>query len=168
MGKRGIAGIGQARRALALLALTIWALSAGLVRAETCAPGALFIRGDWGQARFSVEVADTEAERARGLMNRPSMASSAGMLFVYQRTGRVAFWMRNTLIPLDMLFADERGVVTRIHSNAIPLDETPIPGGDAIRYVVEINGGLARAMGITEGSQLHHPALEQDRAAWPC
>ncbi len=157
-----------ARHALVVLALAMSVLSVGAVRAGTCAPDALFLRGDWGQARFSVEVADTEAERARGLMNRPAMATSAGMLFVYQRTGRVAFWMRNTLIPLDMLFADERGVVTRIHSNATPLDETPIPGGDAIRYVVEINGGLARAMGITEGSQLHHPALEQDRAAWPC
>ena len=148
--------------ALASLLLT------GAALAEVCRADSVSLRGDWGKARFSVEVADDTAERAKGLMHRRSLPLSAGMLFIYETPQPLSFWMRNTLIPLDMLFADERGVVTRIHSNAIPLDETPIPGGDAIRYVVEINGGLARAMGITEGSQLHHPALEQDRAAWPC
>ena len=135
---------------------------------SACSETRVDLKGDWGQARFTVEVADDPGERSQGLMNRESMARSAGMLFVYQRTGRVAFWMRNTLIPLDMLFADERGVVTRIHSNAIPLDETPIPGGDAIRYVVEINGGLARQLGIGAGSEMRHPAIADDVASWPC
>jgi len=75
--------------------------------------------------------------------------------------------MQNTLIPLDMIFADEAGVVQRVHSRAIPGDTTPIPGGDGILVVLEINGGLAETFGIGPGTELRHPALGPD-AAWPC
>ncbi len=135
---------------------------------DACRPDSLLIRGAFGQARFSVEVADTEAERAQGLMNRSHMSSSAGMVFVYETTRPASFWMRNTLIPLDMLFADEQGVIQHIHNNAIPLDETPIFGGDAVRYVLEINGGLAEAMGISVGSEMRHPSFLQEIAKWSC
>lgn len=135
---------------------------------DACSDDSLLIRGDFGQARFSVEVADTEAERAQGLMNRSHMPSSAGMLFIYETTRSASFWMRNTLIPLDMLFADEHGVIQHIHSNAIPLDETPVFGGDAVRYVLEINGGLAEAMGISVGSQMRHKEFLQEIANWRC
>ncbi|PSL20684.1 DUF192 domain-containing protein [Shimia abyssi] len=157
------------RRTVAPLGALILAigLSAGTSDAA-CSDASLEIRGDWGQARFSVEVADTERLRNIGLMHRTQMPSSAGMLFVYDRPGPVSFWMRNTLIPLDMLFADETGVVRRVHSRAVPLDETAIPGGNKIQYVLEINGGLAEAMGIVEGSQMRHPAIAGDVAAWPC
>ncbi|MDH5454180.1 MAG: DUF192 domain-containing protein, partial [Paracoccaceae bacterium] len=101
------------------------------------------LRGDWGAARFTVEVADDAAERGRGLMHREQMAASAGMLFVYEHPQRVSFWMRNTLIPLDMIFMDQTGTVTRVHENAVPLDETGIRGGDGVQFVLEINGGLA-------------------------
>ncbi|SFK58618.1 DUF192 domain-containing protein [Shimia haliotis] len=133
-----------------------------------CAPGALEVRGNWGQARFTVEVADTDEERARGLMHRESMPMSAGMLFIYERPERASFWMRNTLIPLDILFADHTGVVRHIHPEAVPLDETPIPGGDGIKYVLEINGGLAEAMGISVGSELRHGEMQQESAKWRC
>jgi uncharacterized protein len=119
-------------------------------------------------ARFSIELADEPQERSQGLMNRAEMASSAGMLFVFERPGRVAFWMKNTLIPLDMIFTDETGLVTRVHSNAIPHDETPIDGGEGVMTVLEINGGLAKRLGITEGAVLRHPSLAQEIAAWPC
>ncbi|WP_353309598.1 DUF192 domain-containing protein [Shimia sp. NS0008-38b] len=135
---------------------------------SVCREDALWLKGDWGQARFSVEVADTHAERSRGLMNRPSMPASAGMIFIYERTGPASFWMRNTLIPLDILFADERGVIQHIHHNAIPLDETSIFGGQAVRYVLEINGGLAKSLGITEGTLMRHPNFLQEIANWPC
>ncbi|WP_245897819.1 DUF192 domain-containing protein [Pseudoprimorskyibacter insulae] len=131
-------------------------------------PDTLWLRGDWGTARFTVEIADDAEERAQGLMHRSSMPRAAGMLFVYPYPRAVAFWMRNTLIPLDMVFADSEGVVRHIHSNAVPLDETPIPGGDDIQYVLEINGGLSSSMGITVGSQIQHLSIGQTDAAWPC
>ena len=101
-------------------------------------------------------------------MHRTEMAQSAGMLFVYPRPSRVSFWMRNTLIPLDMLFIDPQGRVTRIHHNAVPLDETPIPGGDGVLAVLEINGGLARRLQITQGSEVRHPSFANFSPAWAC
>ena len=133
-----------------------------------CAPDVVELRGPSGQQRFTVEVADDGAERSQGLMFRDHMASGAGMLFVYEAPQRASFWMKNTLIPLDMIFADETGRVTRVHANAIPGDTTPIDGGTEVRFVLEINGGLAARMGIAEGSELRHPAVPQDIAAWPC
>ncbi|MGV6847216.1 MAG: DUF192 domain-containing protein [Marinibacterium sp.] len=132
-----------------------------------CRPDVVDLRGDWGQARFTVEVADDDAERSRGLMFRESMPRGAGMLFVFDHPQRVSFWMMNTLIPLDMIFADATGRVVKVHSNAIPGDTTPIPGGDAVFAVLEINGGLAERYGITAGSDLRHAAFG-DSAAWPC
>ena len=152
------------RRACVVLVLCV----AGHSLAAQCSDGTVWVRGDFGTARFNVEIADTQRSRAIGLMNRPSMPASEGMLFVYPRPQRLSFWMRNTLTPLDMLFVDPKGRVAKIHHEAIPLDETPIPGGDGLTHVLEINGGLARQMGIAEGAELRHPSFDQDTAAWPC
>ena len=140
---------------------------AGRADAMECADDRIDLRGDWGSARFTVEVADDPEELARGLMFRESMPASAGMLFVYQRPEQVSFWMRNTLIPLDMLFAGADGVVRRVHAEAKPLDETLIPGGNDIQYVLEINGGLAERLGIEPGTEMRHPRIGQ-AAAWSC
>ncbi|WP_261385646.1 DUF192 domain-containing protein [Tateyamaria omphalii] len=136
--------------------------------AASCSENTVWIRGDFGEARFSVEIADTQRSRAIGLMNRPSMPSSEGMLFIYPRPQPLSFWMRNTLISLDMLFVDPTGTVTHIHHEAIPLDETSIYGGDGLTHVLEINGGLARLLGIEEGAELRHPSFDQNNAAWAC
>lgn len=157
MGSRDTAGL------IAALALSL----AGQADAG-CAPDSLDVRGPSGMARFSVEVADDGAERARGLMFREDMPTAAGMLFVYDRPQSVSFWMKNTLIPLDMIFADESGRVTRVHSDAVPGDLTPIDGGDGVQFVLEINGGLARRMGIAEGAEIRHPAIDPSLAVWPC
>ncbi len=149
---------------IAGLAAAVWPGAA----LAACAETTVELRGPGGQQRFTVEVADDDAERARGLMFREEMAMSAGMLFVYEEPRRASFWMKNTLIPLDMIFADARGVVTRVHANAIPVDETPIDGGDGVQFTLEINGGLAARMGIVEGAELRHPSIAQDIAAWPC
>ena len=141
----------------------------GAARAEAaCAPDRVDLRWQDGGESFAVEVADDDAERARGLMFRESMDPGAGMLFVYESPRRARFWMKNTLIPLDMIFADATGAVTRVHSNAIPGDLTPIDGGEGVAYVLEINGGLAERLGIVPGAQLRHPAIPADSAAWPC
>lgn len=157
--------MGLARVWLAVLALSVVTGTAALAN---CAPERVDLRGPFGQARFTVEIADTPETRATGLMHRPRMARSAGMLFIYEAAGRASFWMENTLIPLDMIFMDPTGRVTHVHHNAIPLDRTPIPGGDNVLMVLEINGGLARAMGIAPGAEMRHPRLDQATAAWPC
>nr|WP_223814347.1 DUF192 domain-containing protein [Roseicitreum antarcticum] len=133
-----------------------------------CLPGQVDLRGPWGTARFSVEIADTPETRNQGLMFRENMPRFAGMLFIYQAPQSASFWMRNTLIPLDMLFVDAAGEVTRIHHDAVPLDETPIFGGDDVLMVLEINGGMARRLGITEGTALRHARVPQAGALWPC
>lgn len=138
------------------------------VASADCAPGSVEIRGPSGSVRFSVELADDAEERARGLMFRESLPSSAGMLFLYETPRRATFWMKNTLIPLDMIFADATGRVTRVHSNAVPQDETPIDGGEGVRAVLEINGGLAERLGIAPGDVMRHPGFEPATAAWPC
>ena len=133
-----------------------------------CSDDAVWIRGGFGEARFNVEIADDNRERAIGLMNRPSMPAAAGMLFVYPRPRALSFWMRNTLIELDMLFVDPAGTVRHIHHRAIPLDETPVYGGTGLTHVLEINGCMANQLGISVGDQLRHPSFEQSGAAWPC
>ena len=145
-----------------LLAGAAWAQDVG-----ACSEDRIDLRGDWGRAQFRVEVADTAEERARGLMFVESMPRGAGMLFAYPEPEPVSFWMRNTLIPLDMVFMSSDGVVTRVHANAVPGDETPIPGGDEVQFVLEINGGLAETLGIAPGSEARHPSIGED-AAWPC
>jgi uncharacterized protein len=149
--------------------LTAWFLAAaGQVVAEGCEPGYVDIRDSDAILRFQVEVADTAEERARGLMERETMPQFTGMLFVYPEEGPVSFWMRNTLMPLDMLFFDGTGRLANVRENAVPLDETPIPGGESIRYVLEINGGLAESLGIEQGAELRSPALDEDTAVWRC
>jgi uncharacterized membrane protein (UPF0127 family) len=134
--------------------------------AADCAPDHVDLRDGDSTVRFQVEVRDSEAERAEGLMNRESLPRFSGMLFVYDRPQPVAFWMRNTLIPLDMLFFDGEGRLTTVKSGALPHDETPVAGGDGIQYVLEINGGMAEELGIEPGAELRHPALTG--AAWAC
>ena len=152
---------------LATLIFLVGTLLASVPALAAGSDDAVYLRGPWGQARFSVEVADEPHEQAQGLMHRESMANSAGMLFVYPRPGSPSFWMRNTLIELDMLFIDPEGRVQRIHQRAQPLDETPIFGGHNILAVLEINGGLSERYGITVGSEVRHPAFA-DQAAWAC
>ncbi|WP_245860986.1 DUF192 domain-containing protein [Rhodobacter maris] len=98
-----------------------------------------------------MEIADDEAERARGLMGRTMLAPGTGMLFFYESPREVAFWMQDTLIPLDMIFLDEEGRIARIHAGARPLDETPIPSGGPVRYVLELGGGQAAKLGLVPG-----------------
>ena len=133
-----------------------------------CTETRVDLRGGWGTARFTVELADEPEERAQGLMFRENMAQGAGMLFLYDAPQRATFWMRNTLIPLDMIFIDPSGVVTHVHENAVPLDETTIDGGPGVLMVLEINGGLSGRLGIVPGSELRHPRLDQGGAVWPC
>ncbi len=130
-----------------------------------CSDSIATIVSDTTKIRFNVELAITPEEKAQGLMHRDTLANRAGMLFIYDRPQPVAFWMRNTLIPLDMIFIDDQGRVAHIHHNAIPLDETPIYGGDAIKAVLEINAGLAKKYAITTTSTVIHPQISPEFAS---
>ena len=136
---------------------------AGLVLAggaqAACAPDRVTVIGDWGQAAFAVAIADEPAEQQRGLMFVEQMPTLSGMLFVYESPRRTSFWMRNTLIPLDMLFADATGRIVTVHENAVPRDETSIPGGNDIQFVLEINAGMSGRLGIVPGDLLQHPLI---------
>jgi hypothetical protein len=154
--------------AAALSGAAALALTAGAAAAACRADEVTLRLAGGGQARFAVEVADDAAERSRGLMFRDRLPRSAGMLFLYETPQRASFWMKNTLIPLDMIFMDATGTVTRVHARAVPQDTTPIDGGAGVAAVLEINGGLAAALGITAGAVLRHPAIDQRIAAWPC
>lgn len=160
MGKAGVT-IG------AFVAMWVLFLAAPVMAAPVCSPEQVDLRGDFGTARFSVAVADDPRERAQGLMHVERMARSTGMIFLYPAPQRAAFWMKNTLIPLDMIFVGADGVVRKVHENAIPQDLTPIPGGDDIVAVLEINGGLSGALGIEAGAEMRHPAFGAE-AAWAC
>lgn len=137
----------------------------------TCSPDLAVISSADGSrvaARFNVDIADDEAERAQGLMNRSSMPAGSGMLFIYPTPRTVQFWMHDTLIPLDMLFFDESGRLVSLHTAAKPMDDTPIPSGGAIRFVLEINGNLASRLGIGPGAVLSYPQIPANEAAIPC
>lgn len=133
-----------------------------------CTPDSVAVRGQFGQVTFQIELADTPKLRSKGLMFRESLARGAGMLFVYDKPQRATFWMKNTLIPLDMIFVDTSGTVTHVHSNAVPHDETLIDGGRGVFAVLEINAGLSKSYGILPGAELQHQAFEKEHAIWPC
>ena len=130
-----------------------------------CSDSLATVSTNTAKVRFQVELAITAQDKAQGLMHRDTLPDRAGMLFIYPDPQPVAFWMRNTLIPLDMIFINEQGRVSHVHHNAIPLDETPIYGGDAIKAVLEINAGLAERYGISDTSMVSHPMISPEFAA---
>lgn len=114
-----------------------------------------------GRAQFEVEYAANNLTREYGLMCRRSLAPGRGMLFDFKAPQEVAFWMRNTLIPLDIVFIGPDGRVVSIAHNAQPLDETPVPGGGPVRGVLEIAGGRATQIGLMPGDKVVHRIFPQ-------
>jgi uncharacterized membrane protein (UPF0127 family) len=138
----------------ALLAAGAAAQQPTLLRFET---GPLAIETASGaRHRFTVEFADTDARRAQGLMYRERMAPDAGMLFDFQQDQLVAMWMRNTRIPLDMLFIDRAGRVVNIRERAVPFSEESIYSAGPVRAVLELNGGTVARLGIRPGDRVRH------------
>ena len=132
--------------------LAACALAAEILGPQPTLPQApLIIETSKGPARFTVEMATTWSEQERGLMFRKSLAPNVGMLFDFGNESMQAFWMKNTLIPLDMLFIKANGTVARIASNAKPLSEDSIPSYEPVRAVLEIPGGRAAQLGLKAG-----------------
>ena len=110
-----------------------------------------------GQHKFKIEVAETPAQMTQGLMFRKSLAPDAGMLFDYKQPTVATMWMRNTLIPLDMLFVDTQGRIVNIHERAVPQSLDVIGAAEPVRAVIELNGGTASRLGIEPGDRVVHP-----------
>ena len=109
-----------------------------------------------GPVKFQVEMADTPAEQQQGLMWRGSMPADRGMIFDFHTEDARSFWMRNTYIPLDIIFIRADGRILSIAQNTTPLSEAPVPSFGAARAVLEINGGLAETLGIRPGDRVRH------------
>jgi uncharacterized membrane protein (UPF0127 family) len=125
----------------------------------TFARSSLTIETADGAHGFTVELAETEPQRERGLMLRREMAPDAGMLFLYPRDRTVTMWMANTYLPLDMLFIEADGRIARIVRNAIPQSRTLISSRGKVRAVLELNAGTVRRLGIAEGDRVVHENL---------
>jgi uncharacterized membrane protein (UPF0127 family) len=107
--------------------------------------------------RFTVEVAASAEEQMTGLMNRAALAPDRGMVFPYAPPQPVAFWMKDTLIPLDMIFVAPGGHILRIEANAVPLSLEPVPSGGEVEAVLELAGGRAAELGIKDGDLVNWP-----------
>ncbi len=134
--------------ALAFLVIGCPALAADLEQVE--------IDAAKGPVRFTVELADDPQSRAIGLMFRPSMPPDHGMLFDYHREQLVTMWMKNTLIPLDMLFIAGDGRIVHIAMRTVPRSLAVISSGRPVRAVLELNAGTAEAKGIRTGDFVRH------------
>jgi len=115
----------------------------------------LVIDTDRGPARFNVEIAGDPQSQEYGLMFRKSLAPNAGMLFDFHTTVMTSFWMKNTLIPLDMIFIKTDGTISSVAANAAPMTLSTIPSVEPIQAVLEIAGGRAAQLGIYPGEKVH-------------
>lgn len=143
----------------AIVALVLAACSGAGETANVASETRAILHTAKGSFAFNIEVVDTEESRAKGLMFRNELAADAGMLFDYHEEQQAAFWMQNTLIPLDMIFIGANGVVKKVHVNARPLDTTSIPSGVPVRFVLEIPGGRSNEIGLAAGDRLEHPRV---------
>lgn len=158
------------RLALAVTLLALSALAAPIHRPATAQtggraqqlavdPSALIIETAGGDRAFSVEIAARPDERSRGLMYRETMPADRGMLFVFEQTRPVGFWMQNTSLPLDLLFISERGRIRAILPGR-PFSTDLISADEPVRFVLELNAGIAQKTGIKVGDRVRHPVIE--------
>jgi len=123
----------------------------------------LVLKTDSGDHNFNIEVATTDQERALGLMFRRSLPENGGMLFLYDQPQPAAMWMKNTLIPLDMVFISPEGKVHRIEANAEPFSTAVIPSEGDIVGVLELKGGEAGRIGLKRGDKVLYPGLTKGK-----
>jgi uncharacterized membrane protein (UPF0127 family) len=122
-------------------------------------PTPLVAETDNGERAFKIEIADDQAERTAGLMYRNFLPDNQGMLFIFDQTQQVGFWMKDTPLPLDLIFIDEGGRVAGIREGK-PLSEALISPGVPVRFVLELKKGTAAKAGIEDGDVIRHPRIE--------
>ena len=139
-----------------------------LCAADTAVPAsvsfeesALTVDAANGKFEFLVEMAVSPAQRSQGLMFRESLEEDRGMLFDFGRPQRAAMWMRNTYVPLDMLFIDADGQITQIAADTEPLSDAVIASRELVRAVLELRGGVSAKLGIKPGDRVIHPLFTE-------
>lgn len=144
-------------------ALVLFIAAAGMAACPAAAEtdvvrGLLEVETEQGRVPFRVEIPQTQEGFRRGLMFRKSLAADAGMLFLWRKDLVASMWMKNTYVPLDMLFIDSHGVVVMVEENTVPESLRSIVATQPVRAVLELNAGTARRFGIKPGSKIHYPA----------
>ena len=113
-----------------------------------------------GDQAIDIEIAETSEQKARGLMFRKSLDDRAGMLFPYEQPQEITMWMKNTYIPLDMVFIRKDGTIHRIEAMTEPFSEATVASKGPVTAVLELNGGAARRLGVKEGDKVRHPIFQ--------
>ena len=150
---------------VASFAMLAFLISCSTIRADSQAmvlpvdPAPLVAETGGGEVSFKIEVADDEAERSAGLMYRNFLPDDRGMLFIFPQQRQVGFWMKNTPLPLDLVFIDDQGVVQGVRQGE-PFSEASITPGVPVQYVLELKRGTAERLGIKEGVEVRHPRIE--------
>ena len=164
---RGICG-GHCCMIKQLLFLVISIIYTTSYATASCENNKLTIFNAISKHEFYVEIADDPTKRANGLMFKKSLSDFDGMVFLYDKPSRLVFWMKNTLIPLDIIFFDERGIIKKIYVDATPLSQKKIFGGSDLIGALEINGNLTSKLGFSEGDSIQFNRLNSKNTVWPC
>ena len=135
--------------------LTAVVLNASRLGAAELQP--LEIASKGGVHTFAVELALTPEQQAQGLMYRKELPEGQGMLFDFKREQEATFWMKNTYVPLDMIFIRADGRIHRIATNTVPLSEALVSSGGPVRAVLEVVAGTTKKLGIAAGDRVAHP-----------
>jgi uncharacterized membrane protein (UPF0127 family) len=146
-------------RRFVLIALFVISLCAA--PAEAFQKSSLEIMTKAGPHRFNIELAVSMAEQEQGLQFRKELASDYGMLFDFGDEEKVSFWMKNTYVPLDIIFIRGDGTIARIAENAVPLSLDSLPSGEPVRAVLEVIGGTSKRLGIAPGDRVVHPIFSR-------
>ncbi|WP_424362360.1 DUF192 domain-containing protein [Methylocystis parvus] len=157
--RRAFPFLNNAAALIAALFLCSLFVSATAARAEGQLQRLEFVTAS-GAHEFQVEVADTPAERAKGLMYRKHMPADQGMLFVFHEETPIMMWMKNTYIPLDMIFVSRHGMVTAIAPDTVPMSEATISSDGPAYGVIELNAGTAGKIGLKPGDTVRHQAFK--------
>ena len=142
------------------LASDSWSVAKGRGMDLPVDPEPLVVETAGGERSFTVEIADDAEERERGLMFREDMDASHGMLFVFEEQREVGFWMKNTPMPLDLIFIAQDGTIKAVKRGQ-PFSEATISPGVPVRFVLELKAGTAAANGIADGDKVRHRAISQ-------
>ncbi len=150
----------RTRRIILLLAILLGTARPGVAaepQLQQFVTSHLTIVSATGPHRFNVEIAETPGQMEQGLMFRRSLAPDAGMLFDFKHPTVATMWMHNTLIPLDMLFVDQQGLIVNIAERAVPESDQTIAAAAPVRAVIELNAGTAERLGIQPGDRVLYP-----------